>query len=134
MVDSWLPYACFFPWAVAEPAKAAVVGCEPIPQREQPALFAAPRCRCRSSASASQSSRSLPDHPAEQVDRRTRAGEDWQWRRYEPVSSSSTPPSCTTRKCWKRSEEHTSELQSLMRISYAAFCLQKKTYILKLIT
>src|SRR3546814_3952177 len=25
-----------------------------------------------------------------------------------------------------RSEEHTSELQSLMRISYAAFCLQKK--------
>src|SRR3546814_7016435 len=26
-----------------------------------------------------------------------------------------------------RSEEHTSELQSLMRISYAAFCLKKKT-------
>src|SRR3546814_1139340 len=27
----------------------------------------------------------------------------------------------------KRSEEHTSELQSLMRISYAVFCLNKKT-------
>src|SRR3546814_5051164 len=27
----------------------------------------------------------------------------------------------------ERSEEHTSELQSLMRISYAVFCLQKKT-------
>src|SRR3546814_4012466 len=27
-----------------------------------------------------------------------------------------------------RSEEHTSELQSLMRISYAAFCLKQKTY------
>src|SRR3546814_1864216 len=27
---------------------------------------------------------------------------------------------------WKRSEEHTSELQSLMRISYAVFCLKKK--------
>src|SRR3546814_6169110 len=27
----------------------------------------------------------------------------------------------------KRSEEHTSELQSLMRISYAVFCLTKKT-------
>src|SRR3546814_1082288 len=27
----------------------------------------------------------------------------------------------------QRSEEHTSELQSLMRISYAVFCLQKKT-------
>src|SRR3546814_2337003 len=26
-----------------------------------------------------------------------------------------------------RTEEHTSELQSLMRISYAVFCLQKKT-------
>src|SRR3546814_2240121 len=34
-----------------------------------------------------------------------------------------------------RSEEHTSELQSLMRISYAVFCLKKKkninTYIIK---
>src|SRR3546814_2947472 len=35
--------------------------------------------------------------------------------------------------CWlparmqERSEEHTSELQSLMRISYAVFCLKKKT-------
>src|SRR3546814_5256365 len=30
-----------------------------------------------------------------------------------------------------RSEEHTSELQSLMRISYAVFCLKKKTKITK---
>src|SRR3546814_3310777 len=29
----------------------------------------------------------------------------------------------------RRSEEHTSELQSLMRISYAVFCLKKKTKI-----
>src|SRR3546814_9487196 len=29
-------------------------------------------------------------------------------------------------KSSKRSEEHTSELQSLMRISYAVFCLKKK--------
>src|SRR3546814_3487041 len=29
----------------------------------------------------------------------------------------------------RRSEEHTSELQSLMRISYAVFCLKKKTNI-----
>src|SRR3546814_2373180 len=28
---------------------------------------------------------------------------------------------------FRRSEEHTSELQSLMRISYAVFCLKKKT-------
>src|SRR3546814_8054323 len=31
------------------------------------------------------------------------------------------------RRVWARSEEHTSELQSLMRISYAVFCLKKKT-------
>src|SRR3546814_10462265 len=31
----------------------------------------------------------------------------------------------------RRSEEHTSELQSLMRISYAVFCLKKKKYIKK---
>src|SRR3546814_7128984 len=30
----------------------------------------------------------------------------------------------------RRSEEHTSELQSLMRISYAVFCLKKKTNII----
>src|SRR3546814_9051158 len=46
---------------------------------------------------------------------------------------------CTTpgvHSCWSlRSEEHTSELQSLMRISYAVFCLKKKkttcTYVYK---
>src|SRR3546814_3423583 len=47
-----------------------------------------------------------------------------------------TPGKCTgkfvnpvTDVCWSclfRSEEHTSELQSLMRISYAVFCLKKK--------
>src|SRR3546814_10624846 len=30
------------------------------------------------------------------------------------------------RTCHRRSEEHTPELQSLMRISYAVFCLKKK--------
>src|SRR3546814_7437594 len=30
---------------------------------------------------------------------------------------------------FRRSEEHTSELQSLMRISYAVFCLKKTTHI-----
>src|SRR3546814_1267169 len=33
---------------------------------------------------------------------------------------------------YPRSEEHTSELQSLMRISYAVFCLKKKKTIYKL--
>src|SRR3546814_3123261 len=36
-------------------------------------------------------------------------------------------PAGTGESIWtKRSEEHTSELQSLMRISYAVFCLKKK--------
>src|SRR3546814_5469871 len=34
--------------------------------------------------------------------------------------------------CETRSEEHTSELQSLMRISYAVFCLKKKKKIARL--
>src|SRR3546814_6171625 len=33
----------------------------------------------------------------------------------------------SARRAQGRSEEHTSELQSLMRISYAVFCLKKKT-------
>src|SRR3546814_1481689 len=41
-----------------------------------------------------------------------------------------TPPLASRRRhrigTRQRSEEHTSELQSLMRISYAVFCLQKK--------
>src|SRR3546814_8175701 len=39
-------------------------------------------------------------------------------------SANSTPPMVSL--LHKRSEEHTSELQSLMRISYAVFCLKKK--------
>src|SRR3546814_8973703 len=44
------------------------------------------------------------------------------------------PCAARHRKRWAprdRSEEHTSELQSLMRISYAVFCLKKKKYVLK---
>src|SRR3546814_2264377 len=37
-------------------------------------------------------------------------------------------PEAPLRQQAPRSEEHTSELQSLMRISYAVFCLKKKTY------
>src|SRR3546814_4325659 len=39
------------------------------------------------------------------------------------------PSSKPVRVTRLRSEEHTSELQSLMRISYAVFCLKKKTDI-----
>src|SRR3546814_10347109 len=36
------------------------------------------------------------------------------------------PPAVAGQRAELRSEEHTSELQSLMRISYAVFCLKKK--------
>src|SRR3546814_8034410 len=46
---------------------------------------------------------------------------------------SSHPGLQTTSFCASgRSEEHTSELQSLMRISYAVFCLKKNTNITSL--
>src|SRR3546814_10072229 len=45
------------------------------------------------------------------------AAEIRRWRKPEPYKG----------KGIKRSEEHTSELQSLMRTSYAVFCLKKKT-------
>src|SRR3546814_6541104 len=45
---------------------------------------------------------------------------------YRPL----TGASCLLGHCaQRRSEEHTSELQSLMRISYAVFCLKKKKQI-----
>src|SRR3546814_6319695 len=50
--------------------------------------------------------------------RRRRAASDWCRTR-----------SRRSRKQARRSEEHTSELQSLMRISYAVFCLKKKNKI-----
>src|SRR3546814_5173242 len=47
---------------------------------------------------------------------------DWRCGR-----DASFPPECWYSSWDRRSEEHTSELQSLMRISYAVFCLKKKT-------
>src|SRR3546814_2114992 len=47
---------------------------------------------------------------------------------YTDAQARYAPPELTRDKRHAaRSEEHTSELQSLMRISYAVFCLKKKT-------
>src|SRR3546814_2433842 len=57
--------------------------------------------------------------------------------RNDAGSSGLVPRTPAGHRCWRatpvdghhrrpRSEEHTSELQSLMRISYAVFCLKKK--------
>src|SRR3546814_2843299 len=45
---------------------------------------------------------------------------------YHPLFVKQVRTSGTATDIWARSEEHTSELQSLMRISYAVFCLKKK--------
>src|SRR3546814_4503674 len=55
---------------------------------------------------------------------------------FQSIEVLRTELSIPTGVCYKlkmiflfRSEEHTSELQSLMRISYAVFCLTKKKYL-----
>src|SRR3546814_2092513 len=47
-------------------------------------------------------------------------------RRHRPTAGDAGAAARKSRRR-QRSEEHTSELQSLMRISYAVFCLKKKT-------
>src|SRR3546814_7145093 len=47
------------------------------------------------------------------------------------ASFAASKPSSFSR-AFSRSEEHTSELQSLMRISYAVFCLKKKKHKLSI--
>src|SRR3546814_5973864 len=59
---------------------------------------------------------------------RTRAGSrGWACRPLSPAPLLRLHP--RTDRPVRRSEEHTSELQSLMRISYAVFCLKKKKTI-----
>src|SRR3546814_7125718 len=48
------------------------------------------------------------------------------WARVGGGSIPTSTSACCRRGKARRSEEHTSELQSLMRISYAVFCLKKK--------
>src|SRR3546814_1577204 len=56
----------------------------------------------------------------------------WEWQAHcpgataRPVRSAPVLRDGVRRSVPGRSEEHTSELQSLMRISYAVFCLKKK--------
>src|SRR3546814_8241892 len=75
-----------------------------------------------------------PGHPAGRHGRRPLLGRLLQPHRHhlnhrrEMLSSgfTSTQNHERNHSCSSRSEEHTSELQSLMRISYAVFCLKKK--------
>src|SRR3546814_9957001 len=51
------------------------------------------------------------------------------YRMHQQGKATSTNPIASIFAWTGRSEEHTSELQSLMRISYAVFCLKKKNNI-----
>src|SRR3546814_6202990 len=53
--------------------------------------------------------------------------ETWVIGWWSPARPAMSGARCST----SRSEEHTSELQSLMRISYAVFCLKKKNKLTK---
>src|SRR3546814_12370763 len=60
---------------------------------------------------------------------RSNAGSAWKrkWNIQEAYYTWNPLPHGSYNSTWtERSEEHTSELQSLMRISYAVFCLKKK--------
>src|SRR3546814_3464768 len=61
------------------------------------------------------------DRGGDAVGRRRRRCGQFRWKRVELCSGRDQSTA--------RSEEHTSELQSLMRISYAVFCLKKKKKI-----
>src|SRR3546814_6100690 len=76
--------------------------------------------------------RSTATSPSRPSPRRRRSGpKPRKPARPRPREKAKGPPSKAPPNgqpcCWSsRSEEHTSELQSLMRISYAVFCLKKK--------
>src|SRR3546814_1339997 len=64
---------------------------------------------------------------AHQAPGRFRSGEGREDRREHAGGRTAlADPVARRRRSLRRSEEHTSELQSLMRISYAVFCLKKK--------
>src|SRR3546814_5136890 len=79
-------------------------------------------------------------YPPTRVELDTQNGTTSAWRKRAEPTSHRAPPwmhrSASTSSVGrlipttaKRSEEHTSELQSLMRISYAVFCLKKKNIL-----
>src|SRR3546814_5043920 len=66
---------------------------------------------------------SLADRPLGRINDHSGAR---QWLHLRRDSSASSSVRSASEKASRRSEEHTSQLQSLMRISYAVFCLKKK--------
>src|SRR3546814_4891185 len=89
------------------------------PRRRTPDIAVARRCRLCLRAFGQAAPVTVP--------RFGRTGDRAPYRRWlcrVPLVAPSRP-GLADQRIW-RSEEHTSELQSLMRISYAVFCLKKK--------
>src|SRR3546814_6576892 len=82
----------------------------------------------RSLAHGARDAQPLAAHPVEQLDRIAllQPHHRQQVMRGCAFSRKVLPWPLPLRRQGERSEEHTSELQSLMRISYAVFCLKKK--------
>src|SRR3546814_6535469 len=76
----------------------------------------------REAAGASLREHQKPRQDEVQQQRRQRAGCD----REDRLNRGRSVTGADQQRIDTRSEEHTSELQSLMRISYAVFCLKKK--------
>src|SRR3546814_3271065 len=84
------------------------------------------------------SSACFPIHPRPRTWTISSASETATSKRHEHALSSRRPENRAVERCargvarpggrGRRSEEHTSELQPLMRISYAVFCLKKTLY------
>src|SRR3546814_3379324 len=94
-------------------------------------LFRSRRNRCGSEAPSSPCSTAPPPRGTGGRARPVRHGQscherrEWSWSR-PWLGEDAHPPA----RSGARSEEHTSELQSLMRISYAVFCLKKKRHLI----
>src|SRR3546814_1895911 len=91
-------------------------------------------CECRVRMDAQERPRFEPTYDSLALNvgrfKRQRRGTDDGLSSGNDPACTGLPPGCRGRRtARRRSEEHTSELQSLMRISYAVFCLKKKTTI-----
>src|SRR3546814_8665216 len=94
----------------------------PPPRSTRPDTLFPDTTLCRSSESAGASAQVQRAKPISGL----RLGIWLIWRQLMRALGRDGTTSVDVRTSCDRSEEHTSELQSLMRISYAVFCLKKK--------
>src|SRR3546814_4154696 len=103
------------------------------PKRRFPAFIASSLVRCLGATAQALRARHDKASKASNTYAISRKGiPDYGWqnnvlaRQRVPSMASAASAIRISSDRWRRSEEHTSELQSLMRISYAGFCLKQK--------